>query len=96
MGSTAGIYGEAGHADYASAKSAIVRGLLLSLKNEVVRVAPLGRVNAVCPGWVRTPMADEDMDKVAAERGLDRETAYARANELNPLGRAATPESPRR
>ena len=50
VGSTAGIYGEAGHADYASAKSAVVRGLLLSLKNEVVRVAPLGRVNAVCPG----------------------------------------------
>jgi len=50
------------------------------------------RANAVCPGWVRTPMADEDMDKVAAEHGLDREAAYARANALNPLGRAATPE----
>ena len=50
------------------------------------------RANAVCPGWVRTPMADEDMDRVAAERGLDRERAYERANELNPLGRAATPE----
>jgi NAD(P)-dependent dehydrogenase (short-subunit alcohol dehydrogenase family) len=50
------------------------------------------RANAVCPGWVRTPMADEDMDKVAAEHGLDREGAYERANALNPLGRAATPE----
>jgi 3-oxoacyl-[acyl-carrier protein] reductase len=40
-GSTAGIFGEAGHADYASAKSALLHGLLLSLKNEVVRVAPL-------------------------------------------------------
>ncbi|HEX2292788.1 MAG TPA: SDR family NAD(P)-dependent oxidoreductase, partial [Gaiellaceae bacterium] len=51
IGSTAGIFGEAGHADYASAKSAVVHGLLLSLKNEVVRVAPHARVNAVCPGW---------------------------------------------
>jgi NAD(P)-dependent dehydrogenase (short-subunit alcohol dehydrogenase family) len=50
------------------------------------------RANAVCPGWVRTPMADADMDKVAAEHGLDREGAYERANALNPLGRAATPE----
>ena len=40
VGSTAGIVGEAGHADYAAAKSAVLGGLLLSLKNEVVRVAP--------------------------------------------------------
>jgi 3-oxoacyl-[acyl-carrier protein] reductase len=66
VGSTAGIFGEAGHADYAAAKSAIVGGLLLSLKNEVVRVAPRARVNAVCPGWTESPMtrstlADPDL-----------------------------------
>ena len=31
--------------------SAILGGLLLSLKNEIVRAAPRGRVNAVAPGW---------------------------------------------
>ena len=56
VGSTAGLFGEAGHADYAAAKSAVVHGLLLSLKNEVVRVAPRARVNAVCPGWTESPM----------------------------------------
>jgi 3-oxoacyl-[acyl-carrier protein] reductase len=56
VGSTAGIFGEAGHADYASAKSAILGGLLLSLKNEIVRIAPRGRVNAVAPGWTESPM----------------------------------------
>ncbi len=56
VGSTAGIFGEAGHADYAAAKSAILYGLLLSLKNEVVRISPRGRVNAVAPGWTETPM----------------------------------------
>ena len=56
IGSTAGLFGEAGHADYAAAKSALVQGLLLSLKNEIVRIAPLGRVNAVCPGWTESPM----------------------------------------
>jgi 3-oxoacyl-[acyl-carrier protein] reductase len=64
VGSTAGIFGEAGHADYAAAKSAILGGLLLSLKNEIVRIAPLGRVNAVAPGWTESPMTrgfvDED------------------------------------
>ncbi|MFL6012546.1 MAG: SDR family NAD(P)-dependent oxidoreductase, partial [Gaiellaceae bacterium] len=47
VGSTAGIFGEAGHADYAAAKSAIVGGMLLSLKNEVVRRNSRARVNAV-------------------------------------------------
>jgi 3-oxoacyl-[acyl-carrier protein] reductase len=56
VGSTAGLFGEAGHADYAAAKSAVVVGLLLSLKNEIVRIAPRARVNAVCPGWTESPM----------------------------------------
>ena len=57
VGSTAAIFGEAGHADYAAAKAALVYGLTLSLKNEIIRLAPRGRVNCVCPGWTRTPMA---------------------------------------
>ena len=40
VGSTAGRFGEAGHADYAAAKSAIQVGLLLSLKNEAARIGP--------------------------------------------------------
>jgi 3-oxoacyl-[acyl-carrier protein] reductase len=68
VGSTAGVFGEAGHADYASAKSAILGGLLLSLKNEIVRIAPLGRVNAVAPGWTESPMTRGlvDPDRVRA------------------------------
>ncbi|CED83111.1 Molecular chaperone (DnaJ superfamily) [Phaffia rhodozyma] len=55
VGSTAGLIGEAGHADYASTKSALMNGFTLSLKNEIVKIAPLARVNVVAPGWVRTP-----------------------------------------
>lgn len=62
VSSTAGVFGEAGHADYAAAKSAIAGGLLLSLKNEVTRVAPLARVNAVAPGWTVTPMTEGRLD----------------------------------
>jgi 3-oxoacyl-[acyl-carrier protein] reductase len=69
ISSTAGLFGEAGHADYAAAKSAVAHGLLLSLKNEIVRIAPHGRVNVVCPGWTRSPMtraalSDELLDRV--------------------------------
>jgi 3-oxoacyl-[acyl-carrier protein] reductase len=68
VGSTAGVFGEAGHADYAAAKSALLGGLLLSLKNEIVRIAPNGRVNAVAPGWTESPMTRGlvDPERVAA------------------------------
>jgi 3-oxoacyl-[acyl-carrier protein] reductase len=62
VASTAGIFGEAGHADYAAAKSAIAGGLLLSLKNEVTRIAPLARVNVVAPGWTESPMTRGHVD----------------------------------
>ena len=54
IGSTAGIYGESGHADYAAAKGAITTGLLMSLKNDVSQIGGI-RVNAVAPGWTITP-----------------------------------------
>ena len=50
------------------------------------------RANAVCPGWVRTPMGDADMDLVAARSGTDREGAYGLAHAGHPLGRPAEPE----
>jgi 3-oxoacyl-[acyl-carrier protein] reductase len=68
VGSTAGLFGEAGHADYAAAKSAILGGLLLSLKNEVVRKAPGARVNAVAPGWTESPMTRSHVSEQQIQR----------------------------
>lgn len=75
VGSTAGIVGEAGHADYAAAKAGVQAGLLNSLKNEVPRLHPLGRVNVVAPGWTVTPMTatgltDEAVDRATATMAL--------------------------
>src|SRR3954451_20077857 len=67
VGSTAGSFGEAGHADYAAAKAALL-GLMLSVKNEVVRVAPLARVNAVFPGWTESPMTRGVIDPEQVQR----------------------------
>jgi 3-oxoacyl-[acyl-carrier protein] reductase len=68
VGSTAGLVGEAGHADYAAAKSAVLGGLLLSLKNEVVRRNSLARVNAVAPGWTESPMTRGHVSKEQVQR----------------------------
>jgi 3-oxoacyl-[acyl-carrier protein] reductase len=72
VSSTAGIFGEAGHSDYAAAKSALAGGFLLSLKNEITRIAPTGRVNVVCPGWTKTDMT---RDELADPKVVDRITA---------------------
>jgi 3-oxoacyl-[acyl-carrier protein] reductase len=82
VGSTAGLFGEAGHADYAAAKSGILHGLLLSLKNEVVRVAPRARVNAVAPGWTESPMT----------RGLITPETLERVTRTMALEKVAQPE----
>jgi 3-oxoacyl-[acyl-carrier protein] reductase len=61
IASTAAVFGEAGHVDYAAAKAAMAFGLTRSLKNEIARIAPHtraycgGRVNCVCPGWTLIP-----------------------------------------
>jgi 3-oxoacyl-[acyl-carrier protein] reductase len=82
ISSTAGLFGEAGHADYAAAKSAIAYGLVLSLKNEVVRVAPRARVNVVAPGWTNSPMTRGEID----------EELVGRITRTMPLRKVATAE----
>jgi 3-oxoacyl-[acyl-carrier protein] reductase len=82
VASTSGLFGEAGHADYSAAKAAIAHGLLLSLKNEIVRAAPLGRVNVVAPGWTVSPMTES---RLTAE-------AIARVTATMALSKVATAE----
>ena len=74
ISSTAAVFGEAGHTDYAAAKSALAYGLTRTLKNEIVRIAPHtaaycgGRVNCVCPGWTVTPMTAKHLRREALVR----------------------------
>jgi 3-oxoacyl-[acyl-carrier protein] reductase len=82
VASTAGLIGEPGEADYSASKAGIAYGLGLSLKNEIVRVAPAGRVNVVAPGWTISPMT---------EGHLDEET-LARVTATMPLRKAAEVE----
>jgi 3-oxoacyl-[acyl-carrier protein] reductase len=72
ISSTAGLFGEEGHADYAAAKGALAGGFLKSLKNEIVRIAPTGRVNVVCPGWTVTDMARDALQDPGLEERVTR------------------------
>ncbi|KAK4912332.1 hypothetical protein LTR49_019240 [Elasticomyces elasticus] len=82
IGSTAGKFGEASHGDYAATKSALMYGMVPTLKNEIVAIAPRARVNSISPGWVATPMAETTLqDKAFVERALA----------TTPLQKVATP-----
>jgi len=76
IASTAAVFGEAGHADYAAAKAAIAYGLTLSLKNELARLAPHtreycgGRINCICPGWTVVPRVSGQLGRPDAVRRI--------------------------
>ncbi|MGH7474802.1 MAG: SDR family NAD(P)-dependent oxidoreductase [Longimicrobiales bacterium] len=79
IGSTAGQRGEAGHADYAASKGALIS----FVKGIAIELAPRGiTVNCVAPGWIDTEMAS------APYVGGGRERIEA----MIPLGRVASVE----
>lgn len=87
IGSTAGIFGEAGHADYAASKATISHGLLPSLKNEITRIAPGGRVNVVAPGWTITDMTRDALQDPELEPRVTRTMALRRLGRSDDVAR---------
>jgi 3-oxoacyl-[acyl-carrier protein] reductase len=81
IGSTAGRFGEKGHAEYAASKAGL-RGLVASLKNEIVELDPYARVNMIEPGWTVTHMARPALE----EAGVI--SKVVRTMPLRQLGRA--------
>jgi meso-butanediol dehydrogenase/(S,S)-butanediol dehydrogenase/diacetyl reductase len=72
---------------YVTAKHALI-GLMRSIARDY---GPQGvRANAVCPGWVTTPMADEEMQPLMAAHNLTLEQAYQHVCRDVPLRRPAS------
>ncbi|MCP1292253.1 SDR family oxidoreductase [Chromobacterium sp. S0633] len=88
LASIAGLAAGPAACGYVTAKHALL-GLARSLARDY---GPAVRVNALCPGWVRTPMADEEMLPLMAAYGEDLDAAYRRVTADVPLRRPATPE----
>ena len=89
VSSLAGLFAGPNVAGYTVSKHALI-GLTKTIARDY---GPRGvRANAVCPGWVRTPMADGEMDEFAEAAGITgRENAYERATGDVPLRRPAEP-----
>jgi len=84
MSSTNGLAGEEDYAHYNASKG----GVLLLTKTMAVELGRHGiRVNALCPGYIRTPL-NEAMS--ASIGGAEFEAAYT--SDRIPLGRAGQPE----
>ncbi|HZE04095.1 MAG TPA: SDR family oxidoreductase, partial [Solirubrobacteraceae bacterium] len=76
-------------AAYCSSKA----GLIMLTQCIALDYGPRGvRANCVCPGWIRTEMADAAMDELAAARATDRPGAYELAAADVPARRAGDPE----
>ena len=77
------------NAAYTPAKAAL-NGLTMALARDY---GPEGiRVNAVCPGWVDTPMLAPLLEMLSSERGITKDQARALLVQFNPLNRMARPE----
>jgi NAD(P)-dependent dehydrogenase (short-subunit alcohol dehydrogenase family) len=76
-------------ASYAASKA----GVVALTRSAAQRYGQFGiRVNALCPGWVRTPMSEKEMIDLARELGIPVEQAVAKTVERIALGRMATPD----
>ena len=74
IASAHGLVGSAHKAAYVAAKHGLV-GL-----TKVVALETAGSgvtANAVCPGWVRTPLIEKQIDDSAAEKGSGQQAAAA-------------------
>jgi NAD(P)-dependent dehydrogenase (short-subunit alcohol dehydrogenase family) len=89
VSSVSGLVSGTDGAAYVTSKTAML-GLARSI---AVDYGPRGiRANALCPGWVVTPMGDRAMDELANERGISRDEAYRLVTEHIPMRRPATAE----
>jgi meso-butanediol dehydrogenase/(S,S)-butanediol dehydrogenase/diacetyl reductase len=75
MGSTNGLLGYPYYADYNASKA----GLIELTRSMALELAPAIRVNAICPGWILTPMQE-------AEYTPEMRQAFARKVPLQRLG----------
>ncbi|MCE0767728.1 SDR family oxidoreductase [Pseudonocardia kujensis] len=89
IASVAAFNSTPGRASYSASKAAVV-ALTRSIANENGRDGI--RANCLCPGLIRTPMAEAEVDGIAAERGLSADQVWRDVASQSVLNRVARPE----
>lgn len=89
VSSIAGLRAVPGYVSYMTSKAALF-GLSRSIAMDFGRDGI--RSNVICPGLVRTEMAERGLGFLAAEKGVPLETVMEEVVRYYPLRRAATPE----
>lgn len=88
IASTAGLKGYAKIAPYAAAKHGVI-GIVRSLALEIAR-SPV-TVNAICPGFLDTPMTDHTVEVIAEKTGRSLAEARAALEAMSPQNRLIQP-----
>lgn len=81
-------FGVPGQSAYVTSKTAVL-GLVRSLSVEWGADGIL--VNAICPGWVETAMAQASIQRMAEAQGLSYEACHAQQCAVLPTGRMSQP-----
>jgi len=89
VASNAGVSGYGYSVAYCAAKHAMV-GMTRALAIDLARTGVT--INALCPGWVETQMADEAVTRIAAKTGRSLDEARAQLAQMSPQRRLITPE----
>lgn len=88
IASTAGLKGYAYVTAYCAAKHGVV-GLIKGMAAELAN-SPI-TVNAVCPGFMETPMLEKSVENIVAKTGMSTEAARASLAKINPQNRFIQP-----
>jgi NAD(P)-dependent dehydrogenase (short-subunit alcohol dehydrogenase family) len=89
VSSTAGQVGAPGTSSYCASKHGLL-GLMRAIAQDV---APFGvTCNAVLPGWVQTPAADNSAKREAEARGLTADEIWSERRASYAAGRVLSPE----
>jgi NAD(P)-dependent dehydrogenase (short-subunit alcohol dehydrogenase family) len=89
VASTAGLKGYAYVTGYCAAKHGVI-GLTRALAQETAKSGVT--VNAICPGYTRTPLLERSVENIMAKTGRARAEAEATLLASNPQGRFVEPE----